>query len=95
MRSVATRIVDIIRDNFPNGIRDDFIDTNKVLKMFSTSCVEEGNLSRDSIVKIIRVNGLENGGRFYFITRDDTRKILRFVKNKFNRLSFLSVRTAR
>ena len=37
MQDVAKKIVDFFAANFPNGIRDDFIDTNRVRKILSPS----------------------------------------------------------
>lgn len=61
------KILKIIADNFPNGIRDDFIDKNRVLKIYSATHAGE-NVSLDFIATVIRVNGIKNGGRFYFIS---------------------------
>ena len=66
----AKKILNVIRDNFPNGIRPDFIDTHKVLRL----CGDE-NISRKAVADIIRENGIENGGRFYFISPDTATEI--------------------
>lgn len=70
MQDVTKKIIEIIMANFPNGIRDDFIDTNKVRRIYSANYTDE-NISRDLIVDVIHANGIENGGRFYFIAEKD------------------------
>ena len=67
----------VVRKNFPNGIRDDFIDTNKVLKIFRASYAEE--ISRKEIVEVIRAHGLADGGRFYFVSDEDAQHIALLV----------------
>ena len=74
MQNTVEKIIKIIRENFPNGIRDDFIDTGKVLKIFAAS--NDGkNVLRGLISEVIHTNGIEDGGRFYFISENDTAKI--------------------
>lgn len=82
MQNVVTRIVDIIADNFPNGIRDDFIDTNKVLRLYSAN-YPDGNISRSLIANVIHANGMEDGGRFYFISKSDIENIKQLVDKIF------------
>lgn len=63
------RIINIIRDYFINGIRDDFIDTSKVLRI----CLAEGlrdDLSLDAISHFIRSEGIRQGQRFYFFSAE-------------------------
>ena len=76
MLDVEEIIVDVIKENFPNGIRDDFIDTGKVLRLLSTGGLTV-RLSRNFIADVIRANGVEEGGRFYFIADRDVEKIER------------------
>ncbi len=61
MKDVAKKIMAIITANFPNGIRDDFIDITKVLRIYAANYADE-NISRDPVVKVIRTNGIEDGG---------------------------------
>ena len=63
--------------DFPNGIRDDFIDTNKVLRIYSSKHAD-GNISRNLVADVIHANGIENGGRFYFVKEQD-REIISLV----------------
>lgn len=70
MQNVRERIIEIITANFPNGIRDDFIDTNKVLRIYSSDYVDE-KISRDMVANVIHTNGIEDGSRFYFIEEKD------------------------
>ncbi|MBR1645653.1 MAG: hypothetical protein IJ685_02630 [Selenomonadaceae bacterium] len=70
MQNVPKKIIEIIMANFPNGIRDDFIDTNKVLRIYSTDYVDE-KISRELIADVIRENGIEFGSRFYFLAERD------------------------
>ena len=76
MQSVVEQVIDIIRENFPNGIRNDYIDTNKILKLYS-STHDNGNLSREFVTSVIHVNGIELRGRFYFLTDDDAKILIR------------------
>lgn len=78
MRDIVKNVTEIIKDNFQNGIRNDFIDTNKVFKIYSTSYSDE-NITRDFVAEIIRANGIEDGGRFYFISKDNVEDIRRFI----------------
>ena len=67
------KIVGVVNENFPNGVRDDFIDTNKVLRIYRMRYAEK--ISRRDIADFIRVNGLEDGGRFYFVSKEDARAV--------------------
>ena len=67
------KIVGVVNENFPNGVRDDFIDTNKVLKIYRTRYTEK--ISHKDIADFIRINGLEEGGRFYFVSDEDARAV--------------------
>ena len=78
MQNIVKNVVEIVKENFQNGIRDDFIDMNKVLRIYRTNHADE-NISRDFIADIIRTNGIEDGGRFYFISDDDAENIRRFL----------------
>ena len=65
-------VIQIIQDNFPHGIRRDFIDTCKVLRIYSesVSCgfvCESSELLRRSVADVIRRHGIEQRGRFYFL----------------------------
>ncbi len=67
-----------VGDNFPNGIRDDFIDTSKVSRIYSVNN-DGGHISRNYVVEIIRANGIEDGGRFYFISDENAESIHHFL----------------
>lgn len=75
MQNVAERIAEIVRDNFPNGIRDDFIDANRVLRIYAAEYADE-KISPNYVVEVIRANGIEIGGRFHFISEEDAERIL-------------------
>lgn len=77
MRDYVEKIVEIIKENFSNGIRDDFIDTNKVLRIYLAKYPEE-KISRNFIVNVIHSQGIETGGRFYFVSEGDIAKIISF-----------------
>lgn len=81
MPDVAKKIIEIVKENFPNGIRDDFIDTRKILRIYSANHDDE-NISQDLIAEVIRAEGIDDGGRFYFISADDAAAI----KNLFDDL---------
>ena len=55
----------IIEENFSNGVRDDVIDINKILRIFSDYYPGE-IIFRDRLVEIIHTTCIENSGRFYF-----------------------------
>ena len=78
MQDNVKRITEIITANFPNGIRDDFIDTNKVLRIYSANYANE-NISRDLIVRAIHENGIGDSGRFYFVSDSDSKNILQLI----------------
>lgn len=78
MQDTVKRIIEIITANFSNGIRDDFIDTNKVLRIYSANYANE-NISRDLIAKVIYENGIGDSGRFYFVSDSDSKNILRLI----------------
>ena len=39
MQDITETIIEIIKNNFPNGIRTDFIDINKVMRIYLSSRV--------------------------------------------------------
>ncbi len=78
MQDIVKNVVDIMRSNFPNGVRDDFIDTSKVSRIYSVNNNGE-HISRNYIVEIIRANGIEDGGRFYFISDENAESIRHFL----------------
>lgn len=45
------------KNTFPNGIRDDFIDTNRILKAYAGSAADK-KISQDFIADVIRKNGI-------------------------------------
>lgn len=75
MQDVEKKIVEIIKANFPNGIRDDFIDAGKVLRIYSANYPDE-KISQAAVIDAVRANGLENDGRFYFLPDDIVEHIL-------------------
>ena len=75
-------IAKIIAENFPNGVRDDFIDVNKILKIYRAKFPEE-NISADEIKNTIHANGTENNGRFYFVAPDAVENLISVVKEIF------------
>ena len=77
MQDTTETIIEIIKNNFPNGIRNDFIDIGKVMRILSSP--EHENVLRNYIADIIRSNGVECGGRFYFISDADADNIVRLV----------------
>ena len=74
MKDIAQKIIEIIKKNFPNGVRADFIDANKIARLYAANYHEE--ISRAQILEIICKSGIENGGRFYFISENDVEIIL-------------------
>ena len=76
MQTVIEKVIDIIRENFPNGIRNDYIDTGKILRLYSSNHADE-IISREFVTSVIHVNGLELSGRFYFPPDNDTENLTR------------------
>ena len=89
------KIIDIVAENFPNGIRDDFIDTNKVWRIYRAKYSEE--ISRKEIADVIRSKGLEANGRFYFISTGEAQHIALIVDEilAINSIVYYSVVHAR
>ena len=80
------KIIKIIAENFPNGVRDDFIDTNKILKIYRAKFPEE-NISAEKITNAIHAQGTENHGRFYFVSAESVKHLLFVVKEIFESYS--------
>lgn len=78
MQDIVKKIIEIIRNNFSNGVRNDFIDINKVRKIYSANYSDE-NITQSFVVDIIRAHGIEDGGRFYFVSNDNLEDIRRFL----------------
>ena len=77
-QDMVQRFINIVEENFSNGIRDDFIDTGKILRIFSVYYPEE-IIYRDSLIELIHTNGIETSGRFYFISEDRIESIQYFL----------------
>lgn len=58
-------ILNIIRENFSNGLRNDFIDTGKVMRIYAANYPEK-IISRETVAEIILSRGIKVGERFYF-----------------------------
>ncbi|MBQ9486957.1 MAG: hypothetical protein IJU91_04020 [Selenomonadaceae bacterium] len=74
MQNVTQKIIEIITANFPNGIRNDFIDINKIFRIYAAENSAE-NIVRDLISDVIQEKGVEDGGKFFFISETDIEKI--------------------
>lgn len=74
MHDNIKKVLEIIAENFPNGIREDFIDMNRVAKIYSETHAGE-NISPEFIATVIRANGIEKDGRYYFISDADSEKL--------------------
>lgn len=85
MQNIATKILDVIKNNFPYGIRDDFIDTNKVLRIYLAERDDE-TVTQNQIARVIHENGVPDGGRFYFVSEGDAAKI-RLLSSKILKLN--------
>ncbi|MCR5834343.1 MAG: hypothetical protein K6G55_06830 [Selenomonadaceae bacterium] len=81
MEGLTEKVLGIIRGNFPNGIRNDFIDISKVLRIYSANYPDE-DISPYSVTQIILGHGIENKGRFYFINESE----LDEIKSLFNKI---------
>ena len=92
MRDDAKKIINVIKDNFSNGIRDDAIDVKKVLCICLANRPTE-KISVDFIRDVIRSEGIKVGKRFYFVSEKEIEKILLFldVILKRNRIVFYSI----
>lgn len=80
------KIVKIIAENFPNGVRDDFIDINKILRIYRAEFPSE-NISADEVKDIIYAKGTENNGRFYFVAADAVQHLLFVMEEIFESYS--------
>lgn len=80
MENISAKIIDIVKENFPNGVRDDYIDMNKIFRIYSAQYPDE-NISREFISEVVRENGIANGNRFYFISENDIEQLL-FVSDE-------------
>lgn len=83
---MENKIVKIIAENFPNGVRDDFIDISKILKIYHAKLPEE-NISADEVINIIHAKGTENSGKFYFVEFNEVEKLISVVKEIFENYS--------
>ncbi|MBR1421801.1 MAG: hypothetical protein IJ575_12210 [Selenomonadaceae bacterium] len=81
-------VLDLIKENFQNGIRDDFIDTNKLMRIFLKEYPDE-EISRDFILEVIHENGIHDGDRFYFISTSDATQILNIFAPLFKTHSII------
>ena len=79
-------IVKIIAENFPNGIRDDFIDVNKILRIYHSKFPTK-NIVADAVRSIIHAQGTENNGRFYFVSAESVEHLLFVVEEIFESYS--------
>ena len=91
MQNTATKVLNVIKNNFPYGIRDDFIDTTKVLRIYLADCNDD-RITQNQIARIIRENGVADGGRFYFVSEGDAAKI-RLLSNKILKLNVIAYYT--
>ena len=80
------KIIKIIAENFPNGVRDDFIDTNKILKIYRAKFPEE-NISAEKITNAIHAQGTENNSRFYFVSAESVEHLLFVMEEIFENYS--------
>ena len=78
MQSITRKVIEIIRGNFANGIRDDFIDTSKVLRLCSSVNPNE-QITRKQVSDIIRAEGIKHGSRFYFVSETEAENIRRLL----------------
>ena len=78
------KILTTIRAEFPNGIRDDFIDAKKILRAHSTE-----NISLQTVVEFIHANGIKIGERFYIFSADDAQQILTCLDKAFKEHSII------
>lgn len=86
MQNIEEKIIKIIKENFSNGVRDDYIATNKILKIYLSNCDDE-NISREFISDVIRNNGIEQGGQYYFNSKNETENLLLVFDEILNQYS--------
>ena len=87
MKDIVNKIIGLIGDNFPNGIRDDFIDTNKILRIYLTNGGE--SVSRGFISEIIRSTGIEEDGRFYLVSLEGAAQVRKLFDDLLEKNSIL------
>ncbi len=85
MQNAERKIIETIAGNFYNGIRDDFIDTNKILRL----CSADKNISLDLIAEVIHKKGIEFGGRFYFVTENISSGVKCFIDKILKKFSIV------
>ena len=86
MQDTVKKIIEIITADFPNGLRDDFIDTNKILRIYAANHSDE-NISRDFVVDVIHKHGIFDGTRFYFFSENIRENVKQFIDKIFSTCS--------
>lgn len=85
---MVKEIIELINADFPNGIRDEVTDTNKILRLYSEKFADEV-ISNKLVTKVIHKFGIEHGGRFYFISAADIAEIRDFLAQLFEKNNIL------
>ena len=85
MEDYIKKIIDIIKENFPNGVRGDFIDINKILRIYPAKYADEKIPPLNFIFGVIHSQGIKIGERFYFISENEIEKILSFFSKIFEK----------
>ena len=84
MEDYIKKIIDIIKENFPNGVRGDFIDIRKIWRIYPAKYSDE-KISQNFIFGVIHSQGIKIGERFYFISDDEIKKTLVFCSKIFEK----------
>lgn len=84
MRNIVKKILELLNANFPNGIREDPTDTDKILRLYSEKFPDE-IISKRLAVRVIHNFGTEYDGKFYFISDSDISEIKNFFAQLFEK----------
>ena len=75
---MTEKILNIIAENFPNGLRFDFIANKKIRRLYAEKFAEE--IPADfNIEALLERHCIKRNGKFYLINKFDKEKILRLV----------------
>lgn len=85
---MVREIIELINADFPNGIRDDVIDTNKILRLYSEKFADQV-ISNKLVTNVIHNFGVEHDGRFYFVSAADIAEIKDFFAQLFEKNNIL------
>ena len=84
MTNATKKIINVIQNNFPNGVRDDYITVNKILNLYLDNLSNE-MVARDEILTTIQSYGIRDSGRFYFVAIEEADRLRTFFTALFQK----------